>query len=609
MTAYSFSRLWRKTLGVLAALALLLAMFAVATTPTNAETEDEGNTLTVAISQEVDSFSPFRAIRVITTTLGRVQYDFLTNYDPDTAETVPALAEEWEHSEDGLTWTYHLRESTWSDGEPVTADDVVFTFTKMMEDEAAAYANGGLVEGFESVTAVDDRTVEIALSQPSASMEALDIPIAPEHIWQDVEDFESFNQDEEFPIVSNGPWILTGHEVNQAITLEANENYWRDRPGFDRLVFQTINDADAQVEALKAGEVDIVSGLTYPQFESLQSEENITVNQAQGKRFQAITINPGAEAQNGDPMGENHPALADPVVRQALVHTINREAIYEGPYGGYGEPNAGLIPSIFETFHWEPTEEEAFAFDIDTANQLLDDAGYTMGDDGIRVDPESGEPLSFVFNVHADNPQYVEMAGQMNEWAAQAGMELRVEPVAEVGDLLDAGTYDILTTGWSTNPDPQYIMGINLCSGLPATGQDSLGLSDAWYCNPEYDDLYVQQGQTLEVDARAELVHQMQKILHDDNVFVVLGYSDLLEAYRNDTIEEGSIQTQPSETGIIYGQDGYWSWWSAQPVGGTSEGGSNTATILGITGGAVVVLIAAAWLIMRRRGATAGDRE
>lgn len=94
--------------------------------------------------------------------------------------------------------------------------------------------------------------------------------------------------------------------------------------------------------------------------------------------------------------------------------------------------------------------------------------------------------------MHADNPQYIQAAEMMREWAKEAGIDLKVEPVSEVGALLDAGTYDILTTGWSVNPDPDYILGINRCSGLPAKAGGPY-LSDAYYCNPEYDKAYAAQ--------------------------------------------------------------------------------------------------------------------
>lgn len=602
-----------------AALAAGLAGVAVGAPPAQADS-DEKTSITIAVSQEVDSLSPFQAVRVITTSLHRWMYDFLTNYDPETGETIPALAESWETSEDGLTWTYHIRQdATWTDGEPVTAEDVAWTFNTMMTDPAAAEANGNFVENFETVTATDEYTVEIQLSQPQVTMLALDVPILPEHIWSGIEDYGAFNNDEEFPIVSNGPWILTDYQPNQTITFEPNEDYWRGAPQFDELVLRTINDADAQVEALRAGEVDFVQGLTPAQFRSLEGEENIELNQADGKRFQGMTLNPGATLQDGTPFGDGHPALQDPVVREALVRTIDREAIYEVAYGGFGEPNAGYIPSRYDIYHWEPERPVSEEFDIDAANQLLDDAGYTMGDDGIRVSPD-GRPLSFRFNVHADNPQYVQAAQMMAEWASEAGIELKVEPVSEVGSLLDDGTYDILTTGWSVNPDPNYVLSINLCSGLP-TEVGGPYLSDAYFCNEEYDQLYEQQLAELDVDARAELVKQMQEILYETNVFVVWGYADALEAYRSDVIAE--MTPQPDPGGNYYGQDGYWSWWSAVPAGaeGSGEGGggdasaasdsddgSNTALVIGIIVVAAVVL-GAVFFIARRRTATAEDRE
>lgn len=602
-----------------AALAAGLAGVAVGAPPAQADS-DEKTSITIAVSQEVDSLSPFQAVRVITTSLHRWMYDFLTNYDPETGETIPALAESWETSEDGLTWTYHIRQdATWTDGEPVTAEDVAWTFNTMMTDPAAAEANGNFVENFETVTATDEYTVEIQLSQPQVTMLALDVPILPEHIWSGIEDYGAFNNDEEFPIVSNGPWILTDYQPNQTITFEPNEDYWRGAPQFDELVLRTINDADAQVEALRAGEVDFVQGLTPAQFRSLEGEENIELNQADGKRFQGMTLNPGATLQDGTPFGDGHPALQDPVVREALVRTIDREAIYEVAYGGFGEPNAGYIPSRYDIYHWEPERPVSEEFDIDAANQLLDDAGYTMGDDGIRVSPD-GRPLSFRFNVHADNPQYVQAAQMMAEWASEAGIELKVEPVSEVGSLLDDGTYDILTTGWSVNPDPNYVLSINLCSGLP-TEVGGPYLSDAYFCNDEYDQLYQQQLAELDVDARAELVKQMQEILYETNVFVVWGYADALEAYRSDVIAE--MTPQPDPGGNYYGQDGYWSWWSAVPAGaeGSGEGGggdasaasdsddgSNTALVIGIIVAAAVV-IGAVFFLARRRSATAEDRE
>ncbi|HEY9411463.1 MAG TPA: ABC transporter substrate-binding protein [Jiangellaceae bacterium] len=611
MTTSVIRRRLRTLAAGAAALTTALGAVAFGSTSASADTTDEETSITIAVSQEVDSLSPFLAVRLLTTNMHRWMYDFLTNYDPETGESVPALAESWDTSEDGLTWTFHIRESTWSDGEPVTAEDVAWTFTTMMTDEAAATANGNFVANFESVTATDDRTVEIKLKSPQATMLALDVPILPKHVWEGVSDFGTFNNDQDFPIVGNGPWILTEYDVNNSITLEANPDYWRGAPQFDKLVLQYIDDPDAQVEALKAGEVDFVFGLTPAQADALKNEDNITVNQAKGKRFQAITINPGAALQDGTPFGDGNPALKDPVVREALVRTIDREAIYDVAYGGYGEANGGYIPSRYDTYHWEPEGDAVVGFDIDEANSLLDGAGYAPGDDGIRVGAD-GTRLSFRFNVHGDNPQYVQAAEMMREWAAEAGIELLVEPVSEVGPLLDAGTYDILTTGWNVNPDPDYIMSINLCSGLP-TEVGAPYLSDAYYCDPEYDQLYADQLAELDPAARADIVKEMEQKLYESNIFVVWGYADQLEAYRSDVI--ASMTPQPDPGGNYWGQDGYWSWWSAVPVGeedaasSEDDGGSGAGLAIGIGAGVVVLAGVGALLLRRRQGTGSEDRE
>ena len=123
--------------------------------PQQAQAADSGKTtLTVAVAQSVDSLSPFLAQRLISTSVHRLMYDFLTNYDPKDNHTVPGLATKWEPSADKLTWTYTIRaNSKWSDGQQATAEDAAWTFNKMMTDEGAATANGSFVANFKKVTA------------------------------------------------------------------------------------------------------------------------------------------------------------------------------------------------------------------------------------------------------------------------------------------------------------------------------------------------------------------------------------------------------------------------------------------------------------------------
>lgn len=590
--------------------ALVAAPHGAATQPAQAEAEP--STLTVGVvDPTVDSLNPFTSIYSTPTHIHRLMYDYLTMYSAEDATPTEGLAESWEHSEDGLTWTYTIRDdSTFSDGEPVTADDVAFTYNTIMEDDTGAMANATFVENFKSVTAVDDRTVEIELERPQATMLALDIPIVPEHVWSEVDNIAKFGNEDSFPIVGNGPFVLTDYQRNESITLEANEDYWRGPPGFDRLVYRFYKDGDAVVEALRKGEVSFVSGLTALQADALEGEDDILVNRAVGKRFAGLTLNPGAEAKNGEPIGDGNPALRDQDVRTAILHAIDREALVDRVYSGNLEASGSYIPSRYADYHWEPEGSEVIPYDPDEANRILDEAGYERGDDGVRVSPD-GTRLTLRQFVHADIPEYLQIAKFMEEWLAEIGIEVETTPSDDIGGILDTGRFDILFTGWTVNPDPDYIFSIQTCGVRPAEPGASYQ-SDSYMCSREYDRMYAAQKTELDPDARAQIVRDMQQELYELGVVIIFGYPDILEAYRTDVIEAGSPLKQPAENGNIYGQDGYWGWWSAQPAAAGGDGGGDDGAggmALGVGIGAVALAAIGGIVLMRRRAATTGERE
>ncbi|MDA2811006.1 ABC transporter substrate-binding protein [Nocardiopsis sp. RSe5-2] len=592
-----------------AAAAAALALAAGAAAPAAAEAASpEGDTLTVAISQPVDTLNPFLAQLLISTSIHKAVYEPLVAYDAETNEPTGAVAESWETSEDGLTWTFTIREGmTWSDGEPVTAEDPAFTYNAMMEDEEAATANGNAVANFETVTAVDDSTLRIELEEPQATMLSLDAPIVPEHVWSGVDDFGDFTN-EDFPIVGSGPFTITGHEPNQSITLEANPDYWRGAPEFENLVFRYFADKDAEVEALRKGEVSMVAGLTPAQADSLEGQEGISVNNATGKRFQGFTINPGAETQDGEEFGDGHPALEDKTLRQAIMRAIDKDELVEKVYGGYAEPAEGYIPARYDRYYWEPSEEERLDFDVDAANEMLDEAGYKEGDDGIRVSPD-GDRLELRMHVHNDRPDYVAMGKIFVERLADIGIEVDNQTVdpGVLSDALYDAEYDLIWTGWSVNPDPDYVLGIHTCDALPEEPGTMRG--DAYFCDEQYDELYDKQLAAWDdPDQRAEYVKDMQQILYEEAVVNVVTYANTMEAYRSDQIS--STQVQPDPGGNLFGQDGHWSFSTAVPAEGGQGGGSlSGGMIAGIAGAVVVVAGAIGFLVWRRRTATAEDRE
>ncbi|MFE4959604.1 ABC transporter substrate-binding protein [Streptomyces sp. NPDC056653] len=587
----------------------------VGAAPQQAQAADNGKTtLTVAVAQSVDSLSPFLAQRLMSTSVHRLMYDFLTNYDPKDNHTVPGLATKWEPSADKLTWTYTIRSnSKWSDGQQATAEDAAWTFNKMMTDEGAATANGSFVANFKTVTAPSPEKLVIELKQPQATMAALDVPIVPKHVWEKVGDFSKFNNDTKFPIVGNGPYILTDYKVDQYVKLKANKSFWRGAPKFDELVFKTYKDQDAAVAALRKGEVSFVAGapaLTPAQAASLKGDKNIKVNEGPGRRFFALATNPGAQTKDGKKFGDGNKALLDQKVRQALFLSIDRKTIIDKVFQGHAVEGQGYIPPRFSDYFWQPSDSQKLSYDPDRAGKLLDQAGYKLkGDQRVGKD---GKPLDLRILCHATDPNDKAIGKYLKEWWGKLGIGLKVDCRDDVSVPWYAGEYDLAFDGWSVNPDPDFVLGIHTCSALPAKAKESAA-TDNFICDKTYDELYKKQLAEYDPAKRADIVKQMESWMYDSGYMNIIAYPNAVEAYRTDQIK--SITTMPEAAGNIYGQDGYWSWWSAVPAAADGKngsaadsGGSSTGVVIGIVV-AVVVVAGGGFLLARRRRSTAEERE
>ncbi|MGV9254986.1 ABC transporter substrate-binding protein [Streptomyces sp. NPDC003697] len=571
---------------------------------------DGKNVLTVAVAQSVDSLSPFLAVRLLSTSINRLMYEYLTDYDPKDAHVVPGLATKWSPSPDKLTWSYTIRTgSKWSDGEPVTAEDAAWTFNKMMTDEGAATANGSFVGNFAEVTAPSATRLVIKLKKPQATMTALDVPIVPKHVWEKVGDFSKFNNDKSFPIVGDGPFVLTDYKPDSYVRLKANKTFWRGAPKFDELVFRYYKDQDAAVAALRKGEVSFVAGspsLTPAQAASLKGVKNIRVNDAPGRRFYALATNPGAQARNGEKFGDGDPSLLDQRVRNALFLAVDRRTIIDKVFQGHAAEGQGYIPPRYATYFWKPSAGQDLSYDPAKAARLLDEAGYKANAAGKRVGKD-GKPLNYRVLCHATDPNDKAVGKYLQEWWGKLGIGVTVNCLDNVTDPWLAGKYDLAFDGWSVNPDPDFVLSIHTCAARPATPKDT-GATDNFICDRKYDELYARQLAEYDPAKRADLVKQMESRLYDLGYMNVMAYPNAVEAYRTDQIE--SITTMPSKAGNIYGQDGYWSWWSAVPAksGDSSDGSTSTGVIIGIVAGVVVLAGLGTFLAMRRR-ATADDRE
>lgn len=593
-----------------------------------AERTQGSKLLRIGVTQEVDSLNPFISITRTGTDILRAQFEFLTTYSQGSMAPEGTLAERWETSEDKLTWTFHFRKGVkWSDGKPVTAKDAAFTYNKMLTDEVARTANGSYVQQWESVKATDDETLVIKTKAPQATMEALDIPIVPEHVWGSV---ANVGGEPAYPMVGSGPYYITEFKEAQFTKMKANEHYWRGAPKVDEVHFIYYRNADAAVTALQSGQVDLINRLTPTQFDALKSDPNIELNNAQNRRFNEIVINPGAATNDGTPIGNGNPALKDVKLRRAIAQAIDSKTLVDKVWGGYATEAAGYIPPVFKDFAWTPPADKRRKFDLDAANKALDEAGYRKGPDGIRLDKE-GKPLNLRLLAHAE-ANLDENAGPfVKGWLADIGINVTLEPRSDtqVNEDTTRGDFDLAFSGWNANPDPDYVLSLQTCANRP-NAEGKGGTPDSFLCDKTYDDLYRKQLSEFDRAKRIELVKQMQERLYDQATVVILGYDNALEAYRKDAFE--GFPMQPAEGGVIMNQQGYWGYYGATPKGegpvpvfgengentasgsdGTTEAagedGGNTGLILAIVGGVVLVLLVGGLLFMRGRRRTAEDRE
>jgi ABC-type transport system substrate-binding protein len=283
----------------------------------------------------------------------------------------PDLAESYEISDDNLVYTFHLREGvTWHDGEPFNAEDVMFTWDLYMNPEAGFSGHGYWPLYVKDYRMIDDYTVELELKSvyaPALYRFANSATILPKHILENVPAIElksnSFNK---MPI-GTGPFKVVEWVDDEYIKYEAFDDFWRGPPGLDEILFRIMPDKATGIAALEAGEVNLIEqqiyrGALIQNNDRLKDDADLT-----------ITVSPDTGV---NPMLINlkHPALGNLNVRKALAHAIDIEAIIEGPYAGLGVKTPQRYPPIMEPY-FNP-QLTHYEYNIDTAKQLMEEAGY-----------------------------------------------------------------------------------------------------------------------------------------------------------------------------------------------------------------------------------------
>ena len=539
---------------------------------------------TVGMEQDVDSLNPFTGVLAEAYEIFQLQYATLLTQSAADFEPAPGLAQSWAESADRKTWTYTLRPGLlWSDGTPLTSADVAYTFNRILEGRYEQRNYGNYVRNITSVTALDELTVVMTVKTPTPIMSRLAVYILPEHIWSKIDGkaVKSFANEPEpgQTVVGSGPFLVVERRNGQFIRMVANDNYYAGRPKVDELVFRLYNNPDALGQALIKGEIDFAEALTADVFTTLEGQPGITTYAGAYSGFNELAFNLGAALTDGTPIGDGNPHLLDRQVRLAIAHAIDRQQMVDKILDGYGSPGSTIIPPLYTTLHIDPDTQ---SYDPALANQILDDAGYPMGPDGIRVGPD-GKPMKYRLFVRTDSFSSVTAGEYFKSYLAAVGISAVIKPVDEnaLFEIIGRGDFDMFEWGWVVEPDPDYQLSTFTCGkrSYKDGGEIYADLSDSFYCNSEFDALYDAQSSETDLAKRAEIVKQMQQMLYDDVPYVVTWYSDNLEAYRSDRFT-GFIG-QPEGSGSLIMQYGTYTYENVEQV--TADTGEQTDGVITAT--------------------------
>jgi peptide/nickel transport system substrate-binding protein len=509
----------------------------VGSNPAASQSTATGGTVRIGIAGSADSLNPGNGLLSEAYDLYELMYDTPIAVNENN-EFVAELATDWDVADDGVTWTLTIRDDAkFHDGTPLTAEDVAFSIT-LYRDTTDFYYLPAYPDVFESIKALDSRTVEIVTSEPVGNFESrmVFMYVLPKHIWEDVDPVEFDNKE----MIGSGSFKLVEFKRREVARLEANKEYWGGPPNVDEVIFQTIQNSDARVQALVNGEIDAIDEFPVTAVPAHRNTENIKLlirDVAAGGSLTDIIFNMVAPDNCPPEDGKctGHPALQEVAVRQALATATNKQELIEVTQGGLATPGLGLVPIGLGIFYASDLVD--YAYDPAAAAQMLEDAGYrdTNGD-GIREckadqDCPTGD-LTFRFNFPTDSDSAPREAQLLADQWGEVGVELDIQgldPDTLTSVCCPAFDFDVILWGWGSDPDPQFLLSILTCAEVDT------GTSETGYCNPEYDRLYEEQGVETDLERRIELIKEMQRIALEDVPYIIPYYSKVIEAYRTDT--------------------------------------------------------------------------
>jgi peptide/nickel transport system substrate-binding protein len=491
---------------------LITALAALAMT-TPAAAQQRGGTLIAAFSADPAGFDPVRGPSGMSHVVIEQVYSTLMLLDPD-AQPIPGLAESYEMSEDGLAYTFKLREGvTFHNGDPLTAEDVKFSFDRLREPDSG-YSYGSQVETIEAVEAVDPLTVRFQLSERTGPfliyMAFPGSSIVPKKLVESGHDLNA-------QPIGSGPFKFVSYQPRSAIKFERNPDYYEEgKPYFDAMEYRIISDITALTNAVMSGVVNFSNEIPPKDWATIQSNPDLVGRTIEGSRYYWLLPN------------NTKPPLDNPKVRQAIAHAIDRQAIVTGAFFGQATP---ILGGVVPQWNWGYADLQYFSpqANPEKAKALLAEAGQP---DGFETS----------MTIASSFPAMVAMAPiiQANLQAAGIKASIGTMEIPRYWDeVWSTSNFDLTTMYWlSPLADPDDFVTNNYKCGMAINVQKS--------CSEAMDAILAKAKAAPTEEERKELYREMQELSMAEMGIVPLVNGWILIAHTSNL-----KNYQPMRTGFL----------------------------------------------------------
>jgi peptide/nickel transport system substrate-binding protein len=481
----------------------------------------KGGTIIASTFADAEILNPILSVDTSSSEVNAMIFNSLTQTDPETGSAMPDLAERWEVSEDGLTFTFYLRKDVlWHDGEPFTAADVKFTWDTILNDEVNSPRRSDLAELLtpEQIVVLDDYTIQMQLSQLDVTFldDKTYYGIIPEHILGEMtaEELNAAEFNTQSP-VGTGPFMFREWVKDDHVALVANPNYFEGEPNAGFWYYKIVENQTVAFAQLQTGELDY-AGVTAALWEEAQATDILEC-----KAYQQYNFN--FYVYQLDP--EKTPVFLDVRTRQALLYALDREAIVESIAMGLGDVANSVVPPL--SWAHNPDNEPVYGYDPEKAKELLDEAGWRDEDgDGVReahgvIGVEDGTPFTFEIHTNAGNVEREQLIVTMQQYWNEIGVGAEtafIEWNALLAELTESYEYEMIMVGFSwgsADPDQKTMW---------HTDSYGAGFNMNKYSNPELDELIDAGLQEPDREKRTAIYYEIQHILAEEVPAPILYY-------------------------------------------------------------------------------------